>query len=294
MVPLGSEAADEAVTRIRLHDANLDDLFTACGRRLGEGLHLDYLRRRADGGQTVEDAKRELLVLLADAALWQDMDAACRDRVAAWLATYQPKIKALAEDARQRYARIRQTARPPEPAPLSLPETITTRKAGTLWEKHVYIDAHGAFPCAVTGWEQPVLEWELRRPEVRAWLRNPPRKEWSFSVIYKDEYGDDANLYPDFLLVRDEGNGLIVDVVEPHRADEGDAARKLVGLAEYVDRHSDQVGRVLMIDKSDDGSFRQIDLNDETTRRAAKIVTTTSSVVGLFATYSRPVTSASA
>ena len=50
----------------------------------------------------------------------------------------------------------------------------------------------------------------------------------------------------------------IVNVLEPHRADEGDEIRKLVGLAEYVDRHRDQLGRVLMISKGDDGVFQAI------------------------------------
>ena len=76
-----------------------------------------------------------------------------------------------------------------------------------------------------------MLEIFLGRPEIQWWLRNPPRKEWSFSVTYKDVHGDGTNMYPDFLVIRKEKTGIVVDIVEPHRMDDGDTARKLLGLA---------------------------------------------------------------
>jgi hypothetical protein len=241
-----------------------------------------------EGGAAAEEAKRELLVLLSDERLWQDLERTCGERVSQSMSHYQPAINALPEDQRVHFGRIRRSARDPEAMLLKLPEKIVGTKAGRLWPKHLYVDQHGRYPASVTGWEGPVLEYYLAKDEILAWLRNPPRKECSFSVVYDDERAEKANMYPDFLLLRRLPTGFVVDLVEPHRSDEGDAARKVLGLAAYADRHGDQFGRIELISKGDDGVFRSLDLNHEVTRAAAKLVTTTSSVVKLLEDLGTP------
>ncbi len=173
----------------------------------------------------------------------------------------------------------------PDPSTLHLPGTITGSVAGRRWAKHLFVDDKGLYPCVVTNWEEGVLQDELGRNEVKLWLRNPPNKEWSFSVDYVDDQGVRANMFPDFLLVRDDGQGLIVDILEPNRADEGDTPRKIVRLVGYAERHGDLIGRIQIIAKID-RSFRRIDLNHEATRQAAKnIATTTQGVMQLLKDY---------
>jgi type III restriction enzyme len=285
----GAETITESRV-VRLEDANLDELFAACGRRLGEGLHLAYVKARANKKVDPSTAKRELLVLVSRPAVLDRLEQSCLIRISEWMGQYQPKINALPEEARSNYSRVRRTALTAEQTPLKLPLTIQGLSEGDLWTRHVFVDADDkGFRMSATGWERSVLQIVLSRSENLWWLRNPPRKEWSFSVTYKDAHGDEANMYPDFLVVRKVKTGLVVDLVEPHRTDEGDTARKLVGLADYAALHGERFGRILVIAKTSDDVFRSIDLNDEATRGAAKAVTTTQSVVRLFTDRGVPI-----
>jgi type III restriction enzyme len=285
----GSQTIGES-RRVKLEEANLDELFAACGRRLGEGLHLAYVKERTEAGIDPSTAKRELLSLVTRSVVIDRLEEVSLQRIAEWLGEYHPAINRLDEDARVNYNRIRRTAQVPEAIPFKPPLTIQGTTAGDSWAKHVYIDlTDKEFKSSVTGWERSVLEILLGRDEIRWWMRNPPRKEWAFSMVYKDERGDETNMYPDFLVVRQEKTGLAVDIVEPHRTDEGDTARKLLGLAEYATRHSDRFGKIMVVAKTNDDVFRSVDLNDEAARAAAKAVTTTQSVVRLFADYGVPI-----
>jgi type III restriction enzyme len=274
---------------VKLEDANLDELFAASGRRLGEGLHLAYVKARAGKNVDPSTGKRELLVLVTRPVVTDRLEQSCRGRITEWMNQYQPKISALSEEARSNYSRVRRTALLAEESPLKLPLTIQGSYEGDVWPRHIFVgEDDRSFRASATGWERSVLELVLSRNENLWWLRNPPRKEWSFSLTYKDAHGDDANMYPDFLVVRKLKAGVVVDVVEPHRTDEGDTARKLVGLADYAALHGERFGRVLVIAKTSDDVFRSIDLNDEAARRAAKAVTTTQSVVQLFTDHGKP------
>ncbi|MDQ6947323.1 MAG: hypothetical protein M3256_13900, partial [Actinomycetota bacterium] len=286
-IGVGETTADSR--RVKLEEANLDQLFAACGRRLGEGLHLAFMKERTEAGTDPSAAKRELLTLLARQRVGDRLEKVSLAGITEWMAQYQPAINALSEDARVNYSRIRRTAQVAEPAPFKPPLTIQGSTTGDSWPRHLYIDTEDKdFKAAVTGWERGVLDILLQRRETRWWLRNPPRKEWSFSVTYKDAHGDEANMYPDFLVIRKEKTGLVVDIVEPHRTDEGDTARKLLGLAEYAALHGERFGRILVVGKTNEDVFRSLDLNSEAARGAAKAVTTTQSVVRLFTDHGAP------
>ena len=290
-VEIGGAGMVTESRRVKLEEANLDQLFAACGRRLGEGLYLAYIKERAEASIEASAAKRELLSLVARPMVGDRLEEVCLRKITEWMGQYQPAINALSEEARVNYSRIRRTAQIVEPAPFKPPVTIQGSSTGEDWPRHLYVDtANKDFKMHVTGWERSVLETLLGHDEIRWWLRNPPRKEWSFSVVYKDAHGDEANMYPDFLVIRKEKTGLVVDIVEPHRTDEGDTARKLLGLAEYAALHGERFGRILVVAKTSDDIFRSVDLNDETTRGAAKAVTTTQSVIRLFTDYGVPIT----
>jgi type III restriction enzyme len=220
--------------------------------------------------------------MLSDEPLWAQLESVSGELVIEQLGRYQPLIKDLSEEFRAYFAKIRRSAKDLEAAPLKLPDRIVSAAGARRWPKHLYVDEGGLFPARFSGWESDFLEHRLANDDVLAWLRNPPRKEWSFSVVYDDERAEKVNMYPDFLVLRRLRNGLVVDLVEPHRADEGDAARKMVGLAAYADRHGASFGRIEMVSRGTDGVFRSLDLNDEKGRSAAKLVTTTSSVVKAF------------
>ena len=286
---LGGETVEESEAQVNLAEANLQDLFGLCEKKLGEGLHIEYVKRRVDDGASADEAKRELLVLLSDEELRGSIESLAGQRVEAEFRGRQTAIHALPEEVRAQIIRIIGSSRDQQLLPIKLPEQITGTKAATKWPKHLYQDEEGAYPAAATGWEKPILEWLISKNDTVAWLRNPPRKDWSFSITYEDERGDPTNMYPDFLVLRRQRDGLVVDIYEPHRADEGDAARKAKGLAEYAGRHGTDFGSIQLISKGDDGIFRSVDITKDAPRAAAKLVVTTGNVVQLFKEHGTPI-----
>ncbi|MBK9219501.1 MAG: hypothetical protein IPL70_14465 [Uliginosibacterium sp.] len=67
----------------------------------------------------------------------------------------------------------------------------------------------------LTSWEQPVIAAEMARPDFVGWLRNVPRKPWALALAYELR-GEEKPMYPDFLVVRKDGDNHIVDILEPH------------------------------------------------------------------------------
>lgn len=171
----------------------------------------------------------------------------------------------LTESRRQTYRRIRREAKNPEYEPVLLPETIQVGKAKRLWDKHIFVDRDGKYPWdSSSGWEIDVLEQELARDDVEGWLRNTDRKDWALAVPY--EFGGVWSLaYPDLLVFRRVGAGILVDVLEPHAPGYDDSWAKGVGLARYAQNHGANFGRIELIIK-DGGVFKRLDVNDPDTR----------------------------
>jgi hypothetical protein len=83
------------------------------------------------------------------------------------------------------------------------------------WDKHLYRDDKGKFPAKFNNWETSVIQQETENKDVVGWLRNPDRKPWSLAVPYEIN-GEWKPLYPDFLIVRKQSKGLVVDLLDPH------------------------------------------------------------------------------
>ena len=87
----------------------------------------------------------------------------------------------------------------------------------------------GKFPCKLNSWEEKVLDEALAEKGAVGWLRNDPRKEWSFSIAYQ-KGGEDRPMYPDLLIFRRDGAGILCDIYEPHAMSYGDSVSKAKGL----------------------------------------------------------------
>jgi type III restriction enzyme len=105
---------------------------------------------------------------------------------------------------------------------------------------HLYIDATGHFVAPLNSWEHAVVQAEVAREDVVGWLRNIERKPWALAMPY--ELGGEVRpMYPDFLVVRREGGGLVVDILEPHSPALADSYAKAKGLAQFAAKHAMQV-----------------------------------------------------
>lgn len=178
---------------------------------------------------------------------------------------HKAAIRDLPEARRDAYRKLRRQAAKPEAEELELPQLYPATKGQQSYKKHLYADENSDFPCKwQSSWEKDVVEAELARGgEVLGWLRNIPRKSWAFTVPY--DHNGDRPMFPDFLFFRRQGEGIVVDVLEPHSLHQDDSSSKAKGLADFAAEHGDDFGRIELIIKERDKLLR-LDVNQDNVR----------------------------
>ena len=120
-------------------------------------------------------------------------------------------------------------------------------------------------PFRLNTWEEKTLRAELDDSDVVGWVRNLDRKSWALLVPY-EEGGELKALFPDFVFVRRVGEHLVVDILDPHDPNLGDAPAKAHGLAKFAQLHGPAFGRIEVVAEIG-GALRRLDLKDEDVRR---------------------------
>lgn len=173
---------------------------------------------------------------------------------------------------------------------LDLPNTIEISKDvdGQIYSDHLYVDREGKAQFKLNSWEHPVIEAERSRSDFVSWLRNPDRKSWSLTIPHKID-NEDKPMYPDFLIIRKEGDSYVIDILEPHNGSFRDNLPKAKGLAEYA-RKEGQFGRIQLI-RVVDGlggtkHIRRLDLMDSLVRDKVIHCTTDDELNNIFQQYS--------
>jgi type III restriction enzyme len=244
---------------------NVEDLFEASGRKLNEGLHKIWWRKQVSSmSASRETAKLELFALCTDPELIKRLEKLAQEQVQAWLSTHQFAISQLDEGSRALYGEIRNLASTPELSPLVYPATVQARISDTCWDKHLFVPAEGRFSSNLNRIEEEVLRRELSSIDVVGWLRNVDRKPWALCVPYEID-GEERAMFPDFLVVRNQENRLIVDIVDPHAINLADAPAKAAGMAKFAAKHADKFGRIELI-MADGRTTKTFDLTNETIR----------------------------
>ncbi|MTH53529.1 hypothetical protein GKZ89_08870 [Bacillus mangrovi] len=270
--------------RIKLSEPNIGELFNRCGKRLGEGLHLDYWATYYDK-QNPNVSKLELFLTLQQKEVYEVLENVCKVRIDHLFDTHKLAIKGLPTSELEKYNAIRGQSKLPEQEAFIAPTQILffgdiKQSEFESFDKHLYITESGDFPAKLNGWEKPTIETEISREEVVGWLRNFDRKTWSFSIPYEDS-GQIKPMYPDFLVIRQLGEEFIVDILEPHRDDLDDNWRKAAGLAKFADKHWNSFGRIELIRKTGT-RLKRLNFNDDNTRDRVAGVTSNDQLDTLF------------
>src|SRR5207302_359984 len=110
--------------------------------------------------------------------------------------------EALPSGRRSVYTAIHGSSAVPERIAFRTPQTAQFPLGEEAWQQHIYADVSG-HACIELGsaWETEALRAAIAREDIVGWLRNVPRKEWSFCVPYLT-VGEWRAMYPDFLVVR--------------------------------------------------------------------------------------------
>jgi type III restriction enzyme len=280
----GTEKTHVTSTQLVAVAGNVEHAFAEAGRRLGGGLHASYLNLRAaeDDAPPVPAVKLELYALLQDPAVLKRVEESAGELLARRLEQHKVAVRALPDERRQHYRHIRRQAAKPEPEPWELPDSIEGSKDGnTKFDRHLYVTDAGAHACTLNGWERAALEEALGDPDAVAWVRNEPRKPWSFTIPYQVG-GDFKPLYPDLLVFRRQDDGLVCDILEPHSPDFADTVAKAKGLAAFARDHGDEFGRIRLIAKLGKG-YKAIALDDVDMRDKVLGVATKEHLDQLFA-----------
>ena len=278
----GSDSLTDGHTvSVDIASENVDDLFDATGRKLSDGLHKKWWRRRVQQDRNVKElAKLELFALCIEPRVIANVESAAGEVVQEWLTKHSKKILKMEEARQSAYSEVRQLACEPELTPLVYPATIRGRKADTVWTKHLYVREDGKYPADFNKPESKTLESEIGKKSVQGWLRNTDRKPWALCIPY-DWKGEKKAMYPDFVIIRSEDGDLTADILEPHAIGFADGPAKAAGLAQFADKHWDRFGRISLI-LLDGEDAKEVDLANERMRNRVKAFSTIAELQNLF------------
>ena len=207
--------------------------------------------------------------LLSRDQVREQVEQACRKIVERLLSTHKKEIEALADEAKLAYTQIMGSDTAPMREPTrKYPDRIVHRPGDTpvTRDKHLYVVASsGEFTATLNGSERHVIDAEIASESVVGWLRNVDREKWAVAIPRSGGHV----MYPDFLVVRREGEELVVDLLDPHRYGLPDSVDKAKALATYAENHGALFGRVQLIDDID-GTLRRLDLLDQSVREAVR------------------------
>ena len=93
-------------------------------------------------------------------------------------------------------------------------------------------------------------------------------------------------MFPDLIIVRQDGNGFLFDILEPHDPSRDDNAAKAVGLAEFAEKHWTLFDRIPLIHKhrAADGKDRycRLDVGKEMVRKKVLRITSNDALDQIF------------
>jgi type III restriction enzyme len=261
------EAADNAV---------IEDAYRRAGQIISRDLATSYADHLAKQNEDTEDEIDALIEAQTDIAalgligavklqLERDAEALANQ----WLAAYQAEIAKLTDKRQEAYREISELSATPFDVRLAKPssrlqptKSLEGGKETILpcFNRHLLSDEAGLFPDELNRWEAKVHAVEMQRDTRMGWYRNPSRtSQDSLGIVY-DYAGKTEIMRPDFLFFGEGASGEIVaDIVDPHGDHLADSLPKLRGLADYVEKHGAEFGRIEAVAEVD-GSFRALDL----------------------------------
>lgn len=275
--------------QVKLDDASVEQLFERAGARIGEGLHLEYWQVRYRADDPNEDRHRvklEVILLLQQPETWKALEDAAQVRLDELFKRNRVAIKKLESAEQERYNEIHEQAKEPEALTLALPSEMmvmvdkTAASGFARYAKHLYAESAGEYWADLNGWEQAVIAAEIARDDVAGWLRNTPNKAWALALPYELQ-GEVRAMYPDFLVVRKDGEGMVVDILEPHSSNLADSYAKAKGLAQFAAKHGKDFGRIELI-RIESGKIQQLNLAEVKWRKAVLQVDSNAALSLLF------------
>lgn len=220
---------------------DIDRVFLLADKKLGEtGIGNFYITNssKTDSDWENPEYKVDVILFAADADCLKKLDEYAVKRFNEIDDEYRRKVNLLKgadEKFKKDYNDIVSNSAEVTKHVFGLPETIMgTDKNGEKFEKHLFVDADGYAKFRLNNWEKKTLEQEFAREDFVTWYRNPPRKSFSLAIPYEKD-GKTKPMFPDFIVVRKDGDGYVADLLEPHNHELGDNLGKAKAFAKYAE-----------------------------------------------------------
>lgn len=247
-------------------DTDLDRQFRLAELKLGnEGVGIRYGTKYADDDNPA-GYKIDVIIFAADTDCMDRLHNYARSRFHDINDANRRRITSLTERYRKKYDSIVSDGDIISKHNFRLPETISIERSsiGEAYTDHLFVDnATGKAIISLNNWEKAVLQAERSRADYICWLRNPPRKSWSLCIPY-EQNAEMKSMYPDFLIVRKDEMGYVIDILEPHDGSRTDNLGKAKGFAEYA-RQNPAVGRLQLI-RLLNGRIKRLDMSRSAVR----------------------------
>jgi hypothetical protein len=206
------------------------------------------------------------------------LNAHASGRIDALRAAHGEAISHLPPARQARYLAILRQVPAPSLVTLKLPEVAVFRKGDAALANHVY-SANGDAAIYLNTWETDAIVAETTKPTTLGWLRNGEREGW-FCVPWR-EGNIWRGFFPDFLLAREEGERVVVDVIDPHDHTKPDAVGKAKGLSSYAATHAERLGHVDLVAKIG-ARYRRLHLEQLATRNRVDALASPAELLNLY------------
>lgn len=277
--------------------AVIDDAYRRAARILSPDIAKSYVEHLAQQVASVDDDPEEFLEAIVEARvtiaglglvteIQTYFDAEADKLAKAWLAKYEPQIKALSDDRKESYRQIVEMSTEPQSLDLAKPESrYEATKAREndkeitfpTWKNHLLVDKDGKYPAELNEWERMVVETESKRADFRFWYRNPQQPGQSSLGIAYLEDEQFKIVRPDFIFFSEQDGKIVVDLIDPHGTYLADALSKLKGLVAYAISHPGIFRRIEAVAESG-GKLRVLNLMSDQVKNAIAVSTDAASL----------------
>ena len=269
--------------------AVIDDAFRRAARIFSPDISRTYAEFLARKTTSPEEDPEEFLEAIVEARVTvaglglvsdvQDYFDREADKLAkAWLGKHAPEIRTLGDDRKETYRQLVEMSSDPQDVEL-VPPTAKFEPTKALqngvetdiptWRHHLLCDKDGSYPAELNGWEQKVLDREMKRSGFKFWYRNPQQPGQSSLGIAYVESDQHKVVRPDFIFFAEQDGNPVADLVDPHGLQYADALPKLQGLASYAESHPSAFRRIESVAEAN-GVLRVLDLKRPEVREAIK------------------------
>lgn len=269
----GENVTDGNRYQVDSSNIDIDRLFEQSGRTFGNGLHMDFWRSALNLSRPALDVKVEAITLSRSKSSLKHLELLAEVQFNELYDVHKRNINSLKESRKTIYEALRLATAKPVEVKWKLPDTIafSVSENSSPFDRHIYVNKDGQFFTELGPWELAVIKEELADSSVIGWLRNLPRKPWSFEIPYESG-GAVRPMFPDIITVRQETKNLVVDIIEPHDPSLSDNFEKAKGLAQFAEKHGHRFGRIELVRKKGNHFYR-LDLNKTSNIKEVLLVT---------------------